>query len=144
MLKEHQPNFDLIKAAEDAETLKWQNEIRMLERRPKTEYEEVDLGGGDKLAIRTAITVAESRRIAELEKERKPLDPEKDQDRLNEIQYEILEIMTANPLLTRRWFAENQDRYSLVDALQISLAFHDFIVNRAMKRQAVGNFRKDE
>ena len=123
---------------------KWQNEIAMLERRVYSEYEDVDLGNGDRIAIRTALSEKESRYIGELEAERAGLDSKTDIARLNEIAYEILELMTANPMLTRDWFEANRDKFALSDVLQISQAFYEQVVQRAGRRQSVSKFRANE
>lgn len=143
-LSKAQPLFDKMNARYDAVNTKWANEIAMLERRVNTLYEEVDLGSGDRIAVRTALSNQESKHIGKLDKERAGLDPAKDEDRLNEISYEILEILTANPLLTKEWFAQNPDRYALTDALRISLTFYENIIAKAGRKQATGNFRKEQ
>ena len=72
---------------------------------------------------------------------------EKDNDAANELTFEMLEIVTANPLLTREWFRDNQDKYAMSDMLTIILGFYESRVeeNRArMERiKNSGSFRPE-
>jgi hypothetical protein len=144
LLSEAKPQFQQMARQYNDQDAKWQNEITMLERRVYSEYEDIDLGNGDRIAIRTALSEAESRHIGDLNEERETLDKKADTARLNEIAYEILEIMTANPFLTRDWFENNRDKFALTDVLQISIAFYEQVVQRSGRRQAVGKFRENE
>lgn len=121
MLKQHQPNFDQMEAAEIAESTKWLREIAMLERRVESLYEEVDLGNGDKIAVRTALSEEESAEYAELEKKKRTEGITVEE--VSEISYRQLELMTMNPLLTAGWFRQNKDKWPVNDALAIAVTF---------------------
>lgn len=138
MLKKHQPNFERMQAAEDAKVSKWQNEIAMLERRVTDLYEDVDLGNGDKIAVRTALSEEEIEEYNNLEKKKSQID--RDDPEQNEIAYRQLEILTANPLLTARWFRENRDKWPVNDTLMIVAGFAEN--NQRISQDRVQNLRK--
>jgi hypothetical protein len=144
LLSQEKENFDLIRTETQNETKRWQREIATLERRVREESEDVDLGNGDLIAVRTCLSNAESQKIAALEEERASLSPESDSVRLDEIAYEILEIMTANPLLTAAWFRENPDKFAVSDMVRLTIGFYRARV--AMKSRGVRNaasFRRE-
>ncbi len=149
MLRGHQPNFDLMAAAEISQTLKWQDEIAMLERRVYDVYEMVDLGNGDKISVRTALSEEEMQRLQELEKRThkihkrlKELGKEGGSEEeieelhfeLSEITYQQIALMTANPLITADWLAENKAKWPVADALVILSSFMEESIKRRMDR----------
>ncbi len=138
MLKEHQPNFDKLRAADNAAKFKWQNEIAMLERRVHDCYEDVDLGNGDKIAVRTALSEEEMQEYGAIEQRKTEL--EKNDPELSRLTYRQIELMTANPLITADWLEENKHRWPVNDALVIMQAFLEGIMTRRMNR--VGDLQK--
>ncbi len=168
LLKEGQPLIDRVEREAQAEKERWAGEIAMLERRVREEFTFVNLGGDDKIAIRACLSNTEMTEIGRLDKRRSslgkdvkipdPKDPkakpkvkrvltEKDNDAANEITFEMLEIVTANPLLTREWFRENQEKYALGDMLTIILGFYESRVEEDRARmeriKSAGRFRTD-
>lgn len=167
-IKESDPEIKQLRAHQAAKNRKWADEIAMLERRVREEFTFVNLGGDDKIALRACLSNAEMAEISRLDKKRSELgkevkipDPknpkakptarrvltEKDNDAANELTFEMLEIVTANPLLTRDWFRDNQDRYAMGDMMTIILGFYEAKVeeNRArMERiKNSGSFRTE-
>lgn len=138
MLKEHQPNFDKLRAADNAAKFKWQNEIAMLERRVHDCYEDIDLGNGDKIAVRTALSEEEMQEYGAIEQRKTEL--EKDDPELSRLTYRQIELMTANPLITTDWLEANKDKWPVNDALVIMQAFLEGIMTRRMNR--VGDLQK--
>lgn len=153
ILKQHQPNFDKMQAAEISQTLRWQNEVAMLERRVQDVYEMVDLGNGDQIAVRTALSEEEMQVLQELEKRTyqihariKALNSEEveEEDKeaelaskhaeLSEITYQQIALMTANPLITAEWLAENKAKWPVADALVILSAFMEASIRRRVDR----------
>jgi len=132
MLKEHQPNFDRLKAAEAADSFKWQNEIAMLERRVHDCYEDVDLGNGDKIAVRTALSEEEMQEMNTLEVRKTEL--EKGDPEMSDITYRQLELMTANPYMTSAWFKENKAKWPVDAALAILQAFLENTIRTRINR----------
>lgn len=136
MLRGHQSNFDLMSASEIIQQNRDLDEIAMLERRVNTLYEDVDLGNGDTIRVRTALSEEESveynnlqNRLADATEEEK-----------SEITYRQLEIMTANPLLTADWFRDNQDKWPVNDALSVAAGF---LENQLQQRKdRVGNLQR--
>ena len=103
----------------------------MLERRVKEEITLVDLGNGDTVAIRAGLSEAEAKRIQALSTERDGLSPETDAQRIEDIAYEIVAIVTANPKITTEWLRENQDKIAVSDMLTISLSWYGEQAQRA-------------
>jgi hypothetical protein len=132
MLKEHQPNFDRLKAAEAADSFKWQDEIAMLERRVHDCYEDVDLGNGDTIAVRTALSEEEMQEMNALEQRKTEL--EKKDPELSEITYRQLELMTANPYLTAQWFSENKAKWPVDAALAVLQSFLEHQISKRINR----------
>ncbi|MDD1728678.1 MAG: hypothetical protein LUQ50_06370 [Methanospirillum sp.] len=132
MLKKHQPNFDRINAVVDAERNKWQDEIAMLERRVHDVYEMVDLGNGDRIAVRTALSESEMQEFGKLENMKAAL--EKGDESLSNITYQQIALMTANPLITTEWLEENKDKWPVTDALVVISSFLEGILLKKMGR----------
>lgn len=132
MLKEHQPNFEKLRAADNAAKFKWQNEIAMLERRVHDCFEDVDLGNGDKIAVRTALSEEEMQEYSAIEKRKTELD--KGDPELSLLTYRQIELMTANPFITAEWLEQNKNRWPVNDALTIMQAFLESILTRRMNR----------
>lgn len=140
MLKKHQSNFDRIRAAENADNLRWQREIAMLERRVQSLYEEIDLGNGDTIAVRTALSEEEVDQLNEIEKRLKGENLTTDER--NELAYQQLELLTANPYLTAEWFRTNRDKWPVMDGLEIILRFAESQMKRRKERfNAIQQFR---
>lgn len=138
LLSEHQPQFQQMDQKYNAATFKWQNEIAMLERRVHDCYEDVDLGNGDKIAVRTALSEEEMQEYGAIEQRKTKL--EKDDPELSRLTYRQIELMTANPLITTDWLEANKDKWPVNDALVIMQAFLEGIMTRRMNR--VGDLQK--
>lgn len=137
-LNQAQPLFQKMDQRYNAATFKWQNEIAMLERRVHDCYEDVDLGNGDKIAVRTALSEEEMQEYGAIEQRKTKL--EKDDPELSRLTYRQIELMTANPLITADWLEENKHRWPVNDALVIMQAFLEGIMTRRMNR--VGDLQK--
>lgn len=138
LLSEHKDQFQKMDQKYNAATYKWQNEIAMLERRVHDCYEDVDLGNGDKIAVRTALSEEEMQEYGAIEQRKTEL--EKNDPELSRLTYRQIELMTANPLITADWLEENKDKWPVNDALVIMQAFLEGIVSRRMNR--VGDLQK--
>jgi len=153
MLKQHQPSFDKMAAAERSQNLKWQDEIAMLERRVHDVYEMVDLGNGDKIAVRTALSEEEMQELQGLEKRTFELHKRisgidkgeievdnKDEElitaheEVSGITYRQIALMTANPLITADWLAENKAKWPVADALVVLSSFMEESIRRRVDR----------
>lgn len=132
LLTQSQPQFQQMDQKYNAATFKWQNEIAMLERRVHDCYEDVDLGNGDKIAVRTALSEEEMQEYGTIEQRKAEL--EKQDPELSRLTYRQIELMTANPLITAEWLEENKDRWPVNDALTIMQAFLEGIMSRRMNR----------
>ena len=146
ILKESEPLFEKRKVREQAEREKWASEIAMLERRVRDEYVEVDLGNGDTIALRTCLSEGEGKRIAKLEKDRAGLDlsaPES-AEQADEIAFEILEIVTANPIITKSWLKKNRDKFALNDMLTVTFGWYDQQIARFRRIKDLKSFRPEQ
>jgi hypothetical protein len=148
-IKKAKPLFDKRDKALAIESSKWQREIEMLERRVETEYVDLELPGGDTIAIRTCLSNPESDLLGRLREEQKAFDMKTgDPARLEEIMYEILELVTANPLLTVQWFRENEGKYATMDALAIAIGYHEKRIEHLKEQDRrvmrAYSFREDE
>jgi len=112
---------------------KWQHEIEMLERRVKSNFIDIDLGDGDSIAIRACLSEEETRKLAKLNQERLKHDPEQEEAKLNEIGYEILELITVNPRFTKQYFQDNRDKYGTEDLLKAFFGYYEQMDQRAQK-----------
>lgn len=121
LLKSHKPSFDKIQAVVTTQQNRDLDEIAMLERRVNTLYEEVDLGNGDTIRVRTALSEEESVEYNALQV--KISDKDTSDEERSECTYRQLEIMTANPYLTAEWFRINQDKWPVNDALSVASGF---------------------
>jgi len=141
-LNQAQPLFQKMEQRYNAATFKWQNEIAMLERRVHDCYEDVDLGNGDKIAVRTALSEEEMQEYGAIEQRKTEL--EKTDPELSRLTYRQIELMTANPLITPDWLEENKHRWPVNDALTIMQAFLEGILTRRMNRVSdLQSFRKE-
>lgn len=120
LLSQAEPQFNQMNQQYSEQDTRWLNEIAMLERRVQTLYEEVDLGNGDRIAVRTALSDMEMEELAELEK---ILTSESSAEEKNEVAYRQLELLTANPFLTADWFRENRDKWPVAAGLAIIMGF---------------------
>jgi len=100
-----------LKAFQEAEKNRWANEIAMLERRVKNEYQPVQLGNGDTIALRTCLSEREEIKLAGL------IDRWSKGDK--KAAYEIVALVTANELITVDWLRKNPDKFSVSDLLKV-------------------------
>ena len=120
MLKGHESNFELIRQSSHAAENRWDYEIALLQRRVAEQFEEVDIGGGDRLAIRTCLSDDESEEFARLltksEKGKNILDRA-------DATYQLLALITANPKLTADFFKNNRSQYATSDVMGVLVGF---------------------
>ena len=126
------PQFQQMDQRYAGHVLKWQNEIAMLERRVHDCHEDVDLGNGDRIAVRTALSEEEMLEMGAIEERLMGLekgDPER-----SDLTYRQLELMTANPYLTADWFKENKDKWPVNDALVVLIGFSEKTMLKRLNR----------
>ena len=136
-IKESDPEIKQLRAHQAAKNRKWADEIAMLERRVKDEAEFVDLGHGDTLAIRTCLSDIESGRLGELYQSWfTPLkDPDKNAiAKRKKIAFEIIELVTANPMITQEWLEENRDKFATDDVVNAIFSWAELRQKRENKR----------
>lgn len=105
---------------------KWEKEIASLENRVVTETATIDIGNGTTIDIRLCLLDSESKRLDELDKESKLLgDAPENEEKKAEMVCEMIEIITANPLITKKWLMENRDKYSPTDVLAILFGYRE-------------------
>lgn len=140
-------------AAITAQDEKWQREIELLETRVQSNFKDIAIDdNGGTIAIRASLSDAETGKIAKLDKERLKLGTkdkegntiltEKETTKVNELTYEILETVTANPLLNKTFFRDNRDKYSTEDMLKVILGYYDEMAARVRRVSSIKEFRK--
>ena len=138
--------------------------IKMLERRTRTLSFDLDLGGGDKIAIRSHLSPSEIDRMNEIMNQRGRLQStikslieshdENKEDMLKEcsdifdsLWIEIISIITADPTITSDWLRENGDLLSKEDMLTMYLGYVEGQKKIAKDRESmviqIADFRKD-
>ena len=128
----------MVEAQEGTESARYQAEVAALEKRTLTLKKAIRLGDGeDTVEIWTHLPDLAMKRIGELERQRTIAAarvqnamntgtdiPQVNLDRLDEIGFEILEIVTVNPIITADWLQKNRDKVATQDLLTVGLAFY--------------------
>jgi hypothetical protein len=127
------PLFEKLEAQTQEERERWQAELGMLKRRTETAHELIDLGGGNMFAIRTGLTATQMEEIQKLEQLRRSTSPD-DTEAQDEITFMTLQMVAANPLLTREWFREHKADYALMDAAEVITSFYEGRVEQQRER----------
>lgn len=139
-IEELKAKRDVAIAAQDE---KWQREIDLLEARVTSNFKDIQIGmNNETIAIRASLSDADTNKIAKLNTERAKLNPEKDEAKINAFTYEILERITANPIMTADWFAMNRERYSTEDLLAVTLGYYGHMAERVKRVSSIKSFRK--
>ena len=136
-------------AALAEEQSKWDAEIATLERRTRTEIEEIDLGNGDTIAVWSCLSADETRLLGYLQKAqveiaggRNPNDlSEEDAEALDDVQREIIELVTANPVITAEWLRANPERFATQDVLVASIGYYARMGERVERAARARSFR---
>jgi hypothetical protein len=137
ILKEAEPLFKEREIREQAEKERWVKEIAMLERRVKEDHVDIDLGHGDTLAVRTCLSDEESGRLGDLYKTWfTPLKkPDKNAiAKRKEVSYEIIELVTANPAITKDWLKSNPDKFATDDMVNAIFTWAELRQKRENER----------
>jgi hypothetical protein len=129
---------------------RWANEINVLSNRVKNAIEEVELGDGDKIAIWARLSEAETKVLSRLQKmqmevaRQGPVEEldEESTEALNVIQYQILELVTVNPLITAQWLQENPEQFATQDLVAVSLGYYLKASTRAQGAAEAKSFRR--
>jgi hypothetical protein len=145
-LDKEKPNFSKFDEHSKEQKKKWADEIEMLEQRVKEDFVDVELSGGQTIKLHTRLSVRNAERIDALRLEQSKIQG--DSDRLRAISYEIVEIVTANPLITKKWLQANPDKFSLDDVLSISFGYYEqqnkIVQNRLQRIADAKKFRPVE
>lgn len=119
------PKFIAFKQSTKEEDTKWAAEIEMLTRRIGNETDYVDLGNGDKIAVRTRLSYAEIEHIDKLARDSDKLQKEGKITEANDLVYEMYELITANPLITKEFLKEHKDSYSFNDMIALVKGYQE-------------------
>lgn len=148
-IKKLKAKRDKVMSTQDA---KWQHEIELLETRVQTNFKDIPVGdNGDTIAIKVSLSDDNMGKITKLDQKRSKLGTkdeegnltltEKEIDISNEIAWEILGMVTANPLMTKEWFANNRDKYSTEDMVTVTLGYYDGMAKRMQRVNEIQQFR---
>lgn len=139
-------------AALSEESDRWEREINLLQQRTRSQVEEIELGGGGSIAVWANLSEAETRLLGQLQRMQKeivggrnPMDlsPE-EEEALNEVQYQILELVTVNPTITADWLRENPEKYGTQDLVTASIGYYLRIAERARRAAETRSFRPEQ
>jgi len=140
--------YEKVKEVEHSTREEAASTIAMLQRRLHNQDIDFDLGDGDKVAIRSNLSIDEINRIGAIMDARADLVTQKQKaknlfvlfgigasrklKRIQDIQrrqdnllLELVSIVTADPDLTYEWMIHNTDKFSMEDAVGIYLAYID-------------------
>ncbi len=122
---------------------RWEKEIQGLQSRTELEeIEEIELGDGVTIAVRTNLTQAEAELLddynAAMQKAQKEGSPEK----AREYSYKLYAMITANPLITEEWCRDNKAKYSILDMATIIAKFTEVSAERTKRIVKAQSFRK--
>lgn len=135
-----------------AKDTKWQHEIELLETRVQTNFKDIPIdNNGGTIAIKASLSDSDMGKITKLDQKRSKLGTrdkegnltltEKEIDEANEIAWEILGMVTANPVMTKEWFANNRDKYSTEDMMTVSLGYYEGMKGRMERVSEIQQFR---
>lgn len=127
------PSFKKMKEMTAMEEAHWKEEINILQSRVENATVDVDLGNGQKIAIRVALTDAETTRLNWLEEQTKKT---KDSEKAIEYTCESIAIITANPLITKEYLMKNREKYSPSDLLSLILGYLEVRLKEQHRRIA--------
>jgi hypothetical protein len=131
--------FKAFKESAKAEEQKWADEIEMLTKRIGDSYEYIELGNGDKIAVRTRLSYAEIELMDKLAKDSNELQKNGKITEANDLLYEMYALISANPLITKEFLREHKDSYSFNDMITLVKGYQECIENII---GGVRNFRK--
>ena len=140
-----------LKAEQDA---KWQCEIELLETRVQTNFKDIQIDdNGGTIAIKASLSDSDMGEITKLDLKRSKLGTKDEKGNLtlteneidisNEIAWEILGMVTANPLMTKKWFANNRDKYSTEDMVTVTLGYYGSMTERMRRVSEIQQFRDE-
>ena len=118
------PKYLEFKDSGEKDKQDWAAEIEMLTRRVDTETDYVDLGNGDKIAVRTRLSYAEIELIDKLARDSAALQKEGKIEEANNLVYEMYALITANPLITKEFLKYHKDSYSFNDMITLVKEYH--------------------
>lgn len=131
---------------------KWQREIELLETRVLTNFKDIPIDdNGGTIAIKASLSDTDMGAIAKLDQKRSKLGTkdeegnltltEKETDEANEIAWDILGRIIANPIMTKEWFKSNRDKYSTEDMTAVTLGYYSKIAERVRRASEIKQFR---
>ena len=131
--------FKAFKESAKAEEQKWADEIEMLTKRIGDSYEYIELGNGDKIAVRARLSYAEIEEIDALTKLSEQYIKDNKPEEANDLTLKLYAKITANPLITEEYLKNHKDSYSLQDMLQLVVGYKDLIEEVVTKSRKFRN-----
>lgn len=122
---------------------RWEKEIQGLQSRTEIEEtEEIDLGDGVKIAVRTNLTQAEAELLDDYNAAMQKAQKEGSPEQARKYSYKLYAMITANPLITEEWCENNKDKYSILDMATIIAKFTEVSSERTKRIVKAQSFRK--
>jgi hypothetical protein len=147
-LKPMESKIEELKVKKEEKLDEWAVELDILEKRTKEEFVTVYLDGERKqqpIKLKACLSDAESRKVGRILKAKDKLDLDKDEDieKANRYSAELIEIITANPNITKEWLLDpaNASKFSQTDLLVLCLSFFKATQDRAVEVAKVQSFR---
>jgi hypothetical protein len=119
---EAKANFELLRKSTEEEKHKWDSEIEFLEKRPQIMYVNITLSGNGlmpdgTIAIKTHLSQREEKRLIELNNGIKKGE--------EDAAFDIVELATMNPLITKDYLKTNPDRFSITDMIDVITGYYE-------------------
>lgn len=141
-LEDHKDDLEKFRHRGDVNEKRWQREVTLLQHRVELNTSQIQIGEeGETIEIRISLSDYEVGEIVRLNDIRSVLDIKKDVETINQITYKILGAITANPIMTAEWFAENRTKYSTEDMLAVTLSYFESMDKRAKRVAEIQEFR---
>jgi hypothetical protein len=124
------------------ENERWEKEIQGLQSRTEIlEIEEMDLGNGVNIALRTNLTQAEAELLDTYKAKMQIAQKDGNVELAREYSYKLYSLVTANPLITEEWCAKNTDKYNLMDMTVLIAKFGEILTEKTMRIVKAQSFR---
>lgn len=144
---EHQKARELFRAKSDEAAARNRGAIAILEKRARGATYMVPLPGGDSVPIRARLPkteMAECRSLFQnIAKEHEAGNTDAVERMSNQLIGHMLYVEDMDPEQIADWLAENPDKFSEFDGLEIILAFGRMLKEDAERRESVNEFRKE-
>ena len=173
-MDEAQPLFKDFQKSKQELAHQWDPELALLESRTEPETADIDLGDGQIIKIKQRLSYRDSMRFSylqgELSRKGKILErnrqgvsirgivahvlrsvtgyPRPITDQLDDITFEIIELVTANPFITKEYLRNNTDKFTGEDLMKVINGYYEnqvrLIREKFTELKRIENFRPEQ